>query len=193
MPVTAVTASTVLALNIVDANDHLRGQYDDDDTHLVRLIEAATSWIETRYGQALLNATITETFTGWVGSAFLRLARAPVSSITSITYYDADSAQQTWAASNYILTAPTNLPGELEVAPDISLPSTDARTYPWEVIYVAGYGAAETDLPDNIQHALRLLVEDFDRHRGNLIEGRASVEAAVGIRRLLSVSEMGRV
>ena len=193
MPVTAVTPSTSLALTLIDANDHLKGLYVDDSTHLKRLIQAATSWIETRYGVALLNATITETFPGWVGGDFLRLARAPVSSITSIKYYDADSVQTTWTGTNYILTAPTNLPGEIEVAPDVTLPDVDGRTYPWEVIYVAGYGAAETDVPDNIQHALRLLVEDFDRYRGNMVDGRASAEVAVGINRLLSVSDMGRV
>ena len=193
MPVTAVTASTALALTTVDANDHLKGLYDENDAHLLRLIAAATVYVEKRYGTHLLNATVTETFEGWTNSNFMRLARAPVVSITSIKYYDADGTQQTWAASNYILTAPENLPGEVEVAPDISLPSTDARTYPWEVIYVSGYGAAETAIPDNIQHALRLLIEDFNRFRGNLFEGNASKEVAIGVTRLFSVSEMGRV
>ena len=193
MPVTAETPSTSLALTLIDANDHLKGLYADDATELKLLIGAATSYVEKLLSQSLLNATITETFPGWVGGDFLRLARAPVSSITSIKYYDADGTQQTWTSTNYILTAPTNLPGEIEVAPDITLPDVDGRNYPWEVIYVAGYGAAATDVPDNIRHVLRLLTEDFSRHRGNLIERRESVEAAIGVRRLLAVSEMGRV
>lgn len=193
MPVTAVTPSTSLALSAADACEHLKGLYAEDDAHVRRLIAAATSWVETRYGTHLLNANVTETFMGWRNSSFIRLLRAPVSSITSIKYFDADASQQTWTSTNYILTAPPAGPGEVEVAPDVSLPQVDGRTYPWEVIYVAGYGAAESNVPDNIQHALRLLVEDFDRHRGNLIEGRASTEAAIGVTRLLSVSDMGRV
>ena len=193
MPVTAVTPSSSLALSAADACDHLKGLYAEDDAHVRRLIAAATVWFETRYGQYLLNTTVTETFDHWWQNGFFRLSRGPASSITSIKYFDADSAQQTWASSNYIATLPPAGPGEIEVAPDVSLPSTDARTYPWEVIYVAGYGAAESNVPDNIQHALRLLVEDFDRHRGNLIEGRASSEAAIGVTRLLSVSDMGRL
>lgn len=192
MTITAVTHSTSLALTTSDANDHLRGLYTENDTHLTRLIEAATDWVESTLGIYLLNATITETFATWDSALQFRPARAPLGTVTSVKYYDSDSTQQTWTSTNYIVTAAKTIRGLIEVAPDISLPAVDARAEPWEVIYVAGYGSAETSVPERIQHALRLLVEDFDRHRGNLIDGRASAEAAVGVRRLLASAELGQ-
>ena len=58
---------------------------------------------------------------------------------------------------------------------------------------MAGYGTAETSIPDAVQHALRLLVEDFDRNRGNMTESRATTEVAVGVRRLLVAANLGRL
>ena len=190
MPITSVSHSSSLALTVVDANAHLRGLYDESDTHLQRLIEAATAWVEAKLGIYLLDCTVTETFDCWTDSV-IRPTRGPVSSVTSVKYYDGDSAQQTWAASNYITTLSTAVRGGIEIAPDITQPLVDRRRYPWEVIYVAGFGSAETSVPENIQHALRLLVEDFDRNRGNMIIGTISSDVSVGVTRLLSVSEMG--
>jgi hypothetical protein len=85
------------------------------------------------------------------------------------------------------------VPGEIEIAPDITQPSVDARAYPWEVIYTAGFGSAETNVPDAVQHALRLLIEDFDRNRGNMTDSRATTEVAVGVRRLLVAADLGRL
>ncbi len=192
MPVISVSESASPALTAADANDHLRNLYDENDAHLLRLIAAATNWIEQTLGVYLLNASVTETFRGWT-DGFIRPSRGPLSSVTSVKYYDSDSSQQTWTNTNYITTAAAAVPGEIEIAPDITQPAVDGRTYPWEVIYVAGFGSAETSIPDAVQHALRLLVEDFDRNRGNMTESRATTEVAVGVRRLLVAADLGRL
>ena len=192
MPVISVSENSALALLAADANDHLRNLYDENDAHLLRLIAAATNWIEQTLGIYLLDATVTEEFRGWTDGV-IRPARGPLSSVTTVKYYDGDSSQQTWAASNYIATAAASVPGEIEIAPDITQPQVDGRNYPWELIYVAGYGGTETSIPDAVQHALRLLVEDFDRNRGNMTEGRATTEVAIGVRRLLVSADLGRL
>jgi len=185
MPIAVVTPSTALPLDVSDADDHLRGLYSDDDTHLRRLIKAAAEYIENDIGVALLDTVYDETFADFNCGVY-RLSRAPLDSVTSVKYYDDDEVEQTWDSANYI----TTVVPQIEVAADVTMPAVSSRQYPWTVRYTAGYGTA-SDVPETLQHAMRVLVEDFDRFRGNLITGTISTPVAITVRRLLAQNDVG--
>lgn len=187
MPISVTTPSTAIPLDVSDADDHLRGLYADDSTHLVRLIRAAAAYIENDLGIALLDTVYNETFACWDDWGKFRLGRAPLDTLTSVKYYDTDEAEQTWTNTNYITTG---VP-EIEIAADVTLPSVSTRQYPWSVQYTAGYGTATTDIPLVAQQAMRMIVEDWDRFRGNWITGTISVPVGVTVRRLLAQLDVG--
>ena len=187
MPITVVTPSTALALDVSDADDHLRGLYADDSTHLNRMIWAAAAYIEADSGIALIDTVYDETFACWDRWSKHRLSRSPLDTLTSVKYYDTDEAEQTWADTNYLTTG---VP-EIEIAPDISLPSVSTRQYPWTVRYTAGYGTASTDVPHSVQQAMRIIIEDWDRFRGNFATGTITAPVAIGVRRLLALTDPG--
>ena len=194
MPTRVVTPSTALALSLADARDQLRVNDEYETEHLERLIHAAKRAAEGELNRFLLDTVLDETFAQWKGGFCLYLSHSPVlatGDVTSISYFDTDEASQTLANSNYIVNVSQSGKCFIELDPDGTLPSVSTRAWPWTVRYTAGYGTASTDLPENISHALRLLVEDFDRNRGDMAEGKGTV--AMGVRRLLAMSEMGAV
>ena len=103
MPLTITTAASDFPLALSDADDHLRGIYSDDDTHLQRLVMAAGRYVEGELGLALLNTVYTEQFESWPSNQRWVLARNPLVSVTHVKYYDDDEVQQTWAAASYIV------------------------------------------------------------------------------------------
>lgn len=188
MPLTITTPATDYPLALSDADDHLRGIYSDDDTHLKRLVLAAGRYVEGELGIALLNTVYTEVFSTWGPKQQFLCARNPLISVAHIKYYDADEVlSAAWTATNYIV----NTSGVIEVAPDITLPDVSARLYPWTIQYTAGYGTAATAIPETLQQALRMIVEDFDRFRSGMITGTISQSANVTIRRLLALNDTG--
>jgi len=187
MPITVVTPATALPLDASDAGDHLRGLYADDDTHLQRLIRAAGAYVEGELGIALIDTVYDETFSGWGDWQKFWLGRCPLDTLTTVKYYDEDETEQTWDDANYLTTG---VP-EIEVAPDVSLPTVSSRQYPWTVRYTAGYGDSAEDIPKTLQQAMRLIIEDMDRFRGNEITGTISTPVGVTVRRLLAQNDAG--
>ena len=187
MPIAVVTPATAFPLDLSDADDHLRGLYADDDAHLQRLVRAAAAYIEGDLGVAMLDTVYDETFASWDKWQKFRLGRSPLESVTSVKYYDDDDSEQTWDSANYLTTG---VP-EIEVAPDISLPSVSTRQYPWTVRYTAGYGTSASDVPHTLQQAMRLIIEDMDRFRGNFMTGTVTAPVAIGVRRLLALNDPG--
>ena len=103
--------------------------------------------------------------------------RAPLQSVTSVTYLDDDGATQTFSSADYnvrVFAGPTAGRGYVELDEDISLPSlfTDALL-PVTVRAVCGYGAAAA-VPDGLKMAMYLLLGDLYEQRQETMTSTSS-------------------
>jgi hypothetical protein len=91
------------------------------------------------------------------------IPRPPLSSVTSIKYYDTAGVQQTLNASVYDVDTDSE-PGQVTLAFDGSWPNVRRQRKAIEILYVAGYGGASA-VPANAKVAVKMLVNDAYEHR----------------------------
>lgn len=174
MRVTQTTSPTTLPLALDDLKDHLRIERDelDYDDDLTLLIRTAASYIEDDCHVVLITTSFTATWDCTPGYTSmhplynrLSIPSWPVQTIDSITYKDTDGSTQTWASSEY-RTNLTQVPATVfpEITKDWPVTQADASDV-LTVAYTAGYGAAATDMPYQVQAMIKLLASHWFKHR----------------------------
>jgi uncharacterized phiE125 gp8 family phage protein len=88
-----------------------------------------------------------------------------------VTYKDLNGNSQTLTLSDYAHTVTAGVPGKIVKKYDATYPETEYGNPDAVVIrYVAGYGNAAA-VPDDIKHAIKLIVTDLYEHRGTVVVG----------------------
>jgi len=136
---------------------------DDDnsqDQSIVRDIKGARMAAEKHLGRALITQTLELALDCFPD--VIELPRMPVQSITSIKYIDTDGAEQTIDSAEYSLDdySPQH---KVVRAYDYSWPTPRDINNAIKVRYVAGYGDAGSDVPDNIIKALLVILGNWTR------------------------------
>lgn len=140
MAINVITAPTEYPVSVADAKAALLVDHDQDDALIARLIAAATDEAERLAGRSFVSRTVELVLECWPTE--IRLPYPPVQSVTQITYYDEDNAEQTVAAAVYLSVLDV-VPPLVRTKPGQSWPSDALREVsPIRVRYVAGYGAA---------------------------------------------------
>lgn len=168
---TVVAAETPVSL--VEAKAHLRVDHTDDDTLITALINAATDHLDGWsgvLGRALVTQTWRQDFADFTDK--LRLPLKPVSSVSGVTYYDTDNAQQTLATSVYELLTDDAGPF-LALKVDQSWPNTESRAAAVSVTFVAG--SAVASVPAAIKAAMLLMIGHLYENREAVAEGNFAV------------------
>lgn len=151
-----VTPASAEVLSLADAKAFLRVETTADDDLIEALIAAAIDSGELYTGRTFAPTTFRVSQNG--GSC-LRLLRAPVTSLTSVETWDAET--EAFVALTGYLYYPSNF------FPSVSLPASVASptTAPFGVQaeFVAGY----TDLPKTILQALKMHVNFLYENRGD--------------------------
>ena len=156
-------------LTLTEAKLYLRVDQSTEDNLISGMVVAARQWVETYTRRALVTQTWDFRYESFMDTRQpLILPKAPLQSVTSITYLDEDGVSQTLASSNYsvrTLSGATAGRGYIELNDDVSLPSlyTDALA-PVTVRAVCGYGAAAA-VPDGIKMAIYLMLGDLYEQR----------------------------
>jgi uncharacterized phiE125 gp8 family phage protein len=168
-----------------------------DDTLVQGLIAAVTDYLDG-YDGILGRALITQT---WVmkldrfpaSGCAARLPLAPLQSIDSITYVDADGATQTLASSVYQVTgAGAGGGGHFRLAYNQSWPSVRDQAEAVSVTFTCGYGDAATDVPAILRHAAKMLIAHFYENREEVIAGNGLTvnELPMGARSIISMMRL---
>jgi uncharacterized phiE125 gp8 family phage protein len=134
---------------------HMRVTVDDEDAYIIGLIVTARELAERFQGRAYITQTWDLYLDLFPETDTIELFRAPVQSVTSITYTPDGGSSTTFAASNYAVDT-RSAPG-----PSDQLQSLDGLV----IRFIAGYGDEPQDVPADIRHALMKIVADLYENR----------------------------
>ena len=158
MNITTLTPPSGEPLSLADAKAFARIGSDYDDTLVQGLISAARGRVEAMTGLALISRSLRLTLTDWplgvLEYGVLRLPNRPATSLSAVRRTDGDTMNEDITASFQI---------EAGFTPKLRPAAGTSWIWPrsiheWiEVDWAAGFGA-ESDIPDDIKHALKIIV-----------------------------------
>lgn len=184
-----VSRANGYGIDLTEAKLFLRVTHTAENDLIDGMIQAAHVWVETYTRRTLISETFDLRFKDfpWFDTPLV-VPRAPLVSVTSITYLDENGVTQTWASSNYAvrtLAGPTAGRGYIETTPTTTFPATLIEAeYPVTVRAVTGYGSASA-LPAGIKSAMYLLIGDLYTQRQVTITGTISSRTQTTVERLL--------
>jgi len=181
MPLQLITPASQEPVSILEARQHLRVDFDDDDALISALISAARQAAETLTGRQFITARwklVLDSFPGpslmgvpagvpftLPGHAIL-LPKGPIQSVVAITYLDMAGVLQTMPVANYtqdLSCDPARITPVFGQIWPIPLPQIGAVS----VTFDAGYGAPE-QVPEGIKSWIKLRVGSLYAHREDL-------------------------
>lgn len=200
MTIALVTAAASDPVTTAEAKTHMRIDFSTDDTYIEGLITAATDWVQWRSGRQLVSATFRQSWDSyptviypskndWLQSgariwqpgmetAFVPLARGPVSSVSWVKYYDADDVQQTVSSSDYWVDTDSD---PARVVPKNGWPTIYlGRPNAFQVQFVAGYGNAAA-VPKLLKQAVLWLVAHWYENREAVVMNQYAREVPMGV------------
>ena len=130
-------------ITLTQAKDHMYVTISDDDTLIQAMIDTATKQTENYTGLQLVDATYVQALDVW--SDTIEMLKNPVSSITSIKYYDENDALQTLPATDFILDD-FSVPNRLVKDVDATLPTIKDKPNAIEITFVAGQTTIDAPL-----------------------------------------------
>ena len=181
--ITCTVPNNNLAADLDLVKEHLRVDNSDEDKSLILKIQAAQYYFEQFTSVVPLQQTYTQTqrcFT--YTNREINLLRWPVTSITSIKYYDSTGVQQTIDPSKYRLA--DYKPSVIVPNAGFSWPQTDGNQGSVVITFVAGFASLAL-CPPMYQHAIAEFAGFLFTERDFVVDSRLS-ELPDGILRLLS-------
>lgn len=167
-----VTAATTYPVTMTDVkNQHLNITSSTKEAYIESLIMVATKNVERYLNRALITQTWKVYYNDFCHRMYIPFGS--LQSITHVKYWDNTGVQQTVSASDYWVVKETD-PGYIQQGYDTTYPEVQyGRPNAVEIQFVCGYGDANA-VPDDIKHAIRLLVTDYFENRGTVVLGNVS-------------------
>ena len=176
-------------VDLADAKLFLRVDHTTENDLIEAMITSTRLWVESYTRRTLITETWDFRFRDFpqFGNPLI-IPRAPLQSVTSISYLDENGASHTWASGNYAVRAmagPMAARGWIETTPDTDYPALSVEAeYPVIVRAVCGYGNAGA-VPKGIKSAMLLLLGDLYSQRQVTITGTISGKTQTTVERLL--------
>lgn len=177
-------APSVEVVTVAELKEQTRVDFSADDAVLQAILNSAISHVDG-YSGVVGRALVSQT---WAVSAddfcdVMRLPLGDVIAVTSVQYYDTNGASQTASASLYGVYTDALGPF-IELKANQSWPSVDGRRDAVTITWTCGYGAAASNVPAAIRHAIMLLAAHWYENREASTEGSFE-ELPLGVKSLL--------
>ena len=167
------TAAADTPVTLTEAKAHLRYDLTTEDTLITTLIKVATEYAEKRLSRALITQTWDLYLEDFPAEDTIILPFPPLQTISHVKYYDKNNILQTWASSNYDVDS-IREPGRIvQSATGAGYPNTYDRPNAVNIRFVAGYGAASTNVPETIRAGIKLLISHLFENREGITVGAA--------------------
>jgi uncharacterized phiE125 gp8 family phage protein len=160
------TPPAVEPVALVDAKAHLRVTHSDDDAYISTLITSARRRIEARTGLRMIAQSWSQFMDCWPGGPIVDLRLSPVNAIADVITYGDNDAASPIDPAHYFLDAASN-PPRLIFRQGRVPPNPGRRAKGIEIRLTAGFGATASSVPQDLRHAILLLVADLYAHRGD--------------------------
>lgn len=156
-------------VTVSEAQEHLR--ISGQDQEVLRLVKAGTGMVERYLNRALITQSWDAYYDCWKEK--FKLPYPPLQSVASVKYRDSDGAEQTLSGSLYWVT--NNEPAEVTRAYNTVYPELQlGRPQAVKISVVVGYGDDVGDVPEDIRHAIKLLIADLYENRGTVVLGQVN-------------------
>jgi uncharacterized phiE125 gp8 family phage protein len=166
-----VTPATTYPVPVSEVKDHLNISSSTRDNYIQGLVKTATSSTERFLNRKLMTQTWVVYYDNFCD--VMRIPFGTLQSITHVKYYDLDGELQTLDPANYWVVKETD-PGYIKRGYDVTYPEVQyGRPNAVEIQFVCGYGSS-ADVPEDIKHAIKLLVTDYYENRGTVVLGNVS-------------------
>jgi uncharacterized phiE125 gp8 family phage protein len=192
-----ITPPATEPIGLQEAKDQLNRTDSADDQLIEMIISEARDYIEGKASKALLTQTWDQSMDGFPWSVYspfagnadwIELRRAPVQSVTSITYIDSTGTPNVWPSSNYVAALvgepPRIVPAFGKVWPAVALQPLEGVI----VRFVAGYTSAAL-IPGRYREAQMLMIGHWYQNREAVLTGTrlVSIETARAVDDLLGM------
>lgn len=189
MTLLLVTPPATEPVTLAEAKLHLRVDHTADDALITALITAAREAIEGETTRSLVATSWEKRFAALpLPGAALVLPRAPLLSVSAVTYIDAAGAEQTLAPATYAVDAPAGPHagfGKLRQAYGATWPTPRDEANAVRVAFTAGYAT----VPGALRAALLLVLGELYANREAAIAG-AVIADNPAVARLLAPFRM---
>jgi uncharacterized phiE125 gp8 family phage protein len=165
MSLLLTTPPAVEPVSLAEAKAHLRVPYGDNDIYISTLITSARRRVETRTGLRLITQSWSQFMDCWPAFGVVDLRLNPVSSVADVIVYGDTDTAATIDPAHYFLDATSN-PPRIVFREGRSPPPPGRRAKGIEIRVTAGFGNAAA-VPEELKHAILLLVADAFAHRGD--------------------------
>ncbi len=169
MGLSLVTPPVVEPITTSEAKAHLRVDGSEENAVIDLLIKTARRRAEALTGRALINQTWDYVLDAPTGP-IIRIPLNPVSSVTSISFTDKSAVTTVYPSANYV-TDTISVPGRVILKSghtwDVDLQEANGM----EIQFVAGYGTAPENVPDDIRQAIFMLVGAWFENREAIATG----------------------
>ena len=160
MKIKIITPPTTEPVTLTEVKAHMRVDFSDDDTYITNLIETAREWCESFQNKAYITQTL-EIALDTFPCNEIRLPRPPLTSVTSVKYYDLNDVEATVSTDDYYVDDYAK-PGTINLNYNKYWPKTTLRpTNAVIVRYIAGGSAVS----NKVKHAIMLLVNHWYENR----------------------------
>jgi hypothetical protein len=195
-------------VSLAEAKDFLRIEDRVDERIINMMIKSAREWAENYTGRSFINRTVTlyldwvrdleeNLLEGWYDGAdiprkrrYIPMPIGPVHSVTSFKTYDDNDVGTVFSPDNYYVNTSDPI-GKINLRDGASWITNLRKQNGIEIIYVAGYGTNQSDVPESIRLAMLQYMAFNYENRGDY-SGNAmppsSIESLLRPHRILNFS-----
>jgi uncharacterized phiE125 gp8 family phage protein len=195
MGLVLVTGPALDPVSVAEAKAHCRVDSTDDDGLIAGYVLAARQHVEQVTGRALITQTYDLTVDNdwpWIldletnrHRRLVEFPKAPLQSVTSVSYVDSAGVTQTLASNQYVVDAGTYV-GRMWPAYGVVWPTVRCQPKTVTIRFVAGYGVSPSSIPEPLRQAILLLVGHWYENREAVNVGNIVTEFPQAVASLLA-------
>jgi len=137
------------------------------------MIATARKQIERYLSRALITQEWEVYYDCW--NTKMMIPFGQLQNVDSVQYYDSNGSFTTLPEASHYWVSNTSDPGFIQKRYDAVFPELQpGRPDAIRITFTCGYGDDPEDVPENIRHAMKLLITDYFEHRGEVVVGTAA-------------------